>query len=248
MGGNHGRGLAGAAATPPQPTHAESCARGTSTAPAMKLYADTSGDSPLRMVSLRVVPRGRKPKRNPAPAIVGHGAERTMCRLDPFKRDSCLSSLSWFLGHVPQLTAEGLMAIVHQTMRTPLFGQAGWPIALVAVLAAGCAPSRFQNDPRAAGVGPYYLEVMDHPRDRATQYYYPEFRVAGMTNQPEPSLGAPNPELAKVQRLLTVIPPTPPSVQAIQGQGWPELERQGMPVFLPPQRPAWNGWGSSWTW
>ena len=141
------------------------------------------------------------------------------------------------------------MAIVNQIMRTPLFRQAGWQIALVALLAAGCAQSRFQNDPRAAGVGPYYLEVIaDHPRDRDTQYYYPEFRVDGMTNQAEPYLGAPNPELADTQRLLTVIPPMPPSVQAIEGKGWPELEREGMPVFLPPQKPAWNGWGWSWTW
>jgi hypothetical protein len=28
----------------------------------------------------------------------------------------------------------------------------------------------------------------------------------------------------------------PPSVQAIEGKGWPELERKGLPLFLPKQQ------------
>ena len=114
--------------------------------------------------------------------------------------------------------------------------KAGWPITLVAVLAAGCAQSRFQNDPRAALVGPDYLDyIQEYPRDRDTQYYYPAFRVDGLTNRAESFADTQNAGPADIQRLLTIIPPMPPSVQEIEGKGWPELEREGIPVFLPKQ-------------
>jgi hypothetical protein len=115
--------------------------------------------------------------------------------------------------------------------------KAGWQIVLAVLLASGCAPSRFQNDPRAAGVGPDYLDdIEQYPRDRATQYYYPGFTLQGLTNWADPSPATPPPGLADIQRLLIILPPMPPSVQAIEGKGWPELEREGMPAFLPQQR------------
>jgi hypothetical protein len=150
---------------------------------------------------------------------------------------------------LPQWTADVLVASINKAMSTPRIRQAGWQITLIALLAAGCAQSRFQHDPRAAGIGPDYLDyIQQYPRDRDTQYYYPEFAVDGMTNRAELYSGAPTPEAAHIQPLLTVLPPVPRSVQAIEGKGWPELEREGMPMFLPPQNPSWGGWGWSWTW
>ena len=113
----------------------------------------------------------------------------------------------------------------------------GMQVALLAVLAAGCVhPSPYQNDPRAAVVGPAYLDYIDkYPRDCVTQYYYPGFGVSGLTRQGDLFAGTPNAVPADIQRLETVIPPMPPSVQAVEGKGWPELERKGMPLFLSKQ-------------
>lgn len=110
--------------------------------------------------------------------------------------------------------------------------KAGWPLVLVTVLAAGCAQSRFQNDPRAAVVGPDYLDyIEEYPRDRDTQYYYPGFTVDGLPNRGDPFAETQNAGPAGIQRLLITIPPMPPSVQNLEGKGWPELEREGIPVF-----------------
>ena len=116
--------------------------------------------------------------------------------------------------------------------------KAGLQIALIALVAGGCAqPTWFQNDPRAAVVGPDYLDyIQQHPRDRATQYYYPAFTIAGLTNWTNPLADMPSTAPTKVQQLLTVIPTMSPSVLAIEGKGWPELERKGMPLFLPKQQ------------
>lgn len=110
----------------------------------------------------------------------------------------------------------------------------GLPVALAALLVAGCAQSRFTNDPRAALVGPDYLDYIEqYPRDRDTQYYYPDFTVAGLEGWHSPEEGLTNAAPADIQALLTTLPPVPPSVQSIEGKGWPELERKGMPCFLP---------------
>jgi hypothetical protein len=115
--------------------------------------------------------------------------------------------------------------------------KAGWQIAVLAVLAGGCATqSRFQNDPRAAIVGPDYLVYIEqYPRDRDTQYYYPAFTIGALLNWVDPSPRTQNAGADEIQRLLTIIPPIPSSVQQIQGKGWSELEREGMPLFLPKQ-------------
>ncbi len=113
----------------------------------------------------------------------------------------------------------------------------GLQIALVALLAGGCVhSSRFRNDPRAAVVGPDYLAyIAEYPMDRATQYYYPAFTIAGLTNWADPLAGMQGTVPAEIRRLLTTVPPMSPSVQAIEGKGWPELERKGMPLFLTKQ-------------
>jgi hypothetical protein len=116
--------------------------------------------------------------------------------------------------------------------------KAGLQVLLVVVLTAGCAQqSRFHNDPRAAVLGPDYLDYIDkHPRDRDTQYCYPAFTVRGLTNWVDPLVGMQSVASPDVQRLETIIPPMLPEVQAIEGKGWPELERKGLPVFLPKQQ------------
>ncbi len=118
--------------------------------------------------------------------------------------------------------------------------KAGWQIALVAVLTAGCAQNKIVNDPRAAVIGPEYLkDIAEYPRDRDTQYYYPDFTVTGLTNWVDPSPVAQNYGPGDIQSLLITIPPVPPTVRKIEGKGWPELEREGIPLFLPKQEQSW---------
>ena len=116
--------------------------------------------------------------------------------------------------------------------------KAGLQVVVAVILTAGCAqPSRFQNDPRAAVVGPGYLDCIEkYPRDRHTQYYYPAFMVHGLTNWVDPFVGLQSAVSPDIQKLETSIPLMPPSVQAIEGKGWPELERKGLPMFLPKQQ------------
>ena len=116
--------------------------------------------------------------------------------------------------------------------------KAGLQAVMLVILATGCThPSRYQNDPRAAVVGPDYLDYIDeYPRDRDTQYYYPAFRIQELTNWADPLVGTQGVASLDIQRLETTIPPMPPSVQAIEGKGWPELERKGIPMFLPKQQ------------
>jgi len=102
-------------------------------------------------------------------------------------------------------------------------------IALVFV-AAGCTTSsKYVNDPRAAAVGPDYLDYIDkHPRDRATQYYYPSFGVGGYTNEVDYGAST-SAEAAQFKPFLTQIPPVSEEVKEITGKGWPELEHIGKP-------------------
>jgi hypothetical protein len=112
------------------------------------------------------------------------------------------------------------------------------PVAIAALLTAGCAqPSRFQSDPRAAAVGPDYLDYLQkYPMDEATQYYYPSFKVSSAPERRHLYADLQEAVPADIQRLQTVIPPLPPLVKATEGKGWPELERNGgMPLFLPKQ-------------
>jgi hypothetical protein len=106
-------------------------------------------------------------------------------------------------------------------------------IGLLAVLMAGCASeSSFRNDPRAAVVGPAYLDyIQEFPRDHATQYYYPRF-TSRDTAEIEPlSPGAPSKVPPEVQQLIMTRAKPTTLVQAGEGIGWSELEKDGIPFF-----------------
>lgn len=103
-------------------------------------------------------------------------------------------------------------------------------ILVLALAASGCATkSKYAGDPRAAVVGPAYLDYIDqYPRDRDTQYYYPGFGVSGFTNEVDYSL-PPSDTYSEFKPLLTQIPQRSEEVKEITGKGWPELERIGKP-------------------
>ena len=102
-------------------------------------------------------------------------------------------------------------------------------LLLVAVV-SGCCHSRYANDPRAAVVGPAYLDyIADHPRDCTTQYYYPSFHLGGDTNQ---ALQPAAMQLSsRIQSLLIERPPESSRVESESGKGYPHLEAVGIRVF-----------------
>ena len=109
-------------------------------------------------------------------------------------------------------------------------------IVPLALIFAGCsAPSRFAHDPRAAVVGPDYLEtIAEYPRDRDTQYYYPVFSTSGAAQTTEPSASpAPSAADSSLDALLVNIPQPTPDGKAVTGKGWRELEQVGIPFSLP---------------
>jgi hypothetical protein len=97
----------------------------------------------------------------------------------------------------------------------------------------GCA-SKYASHPQAALIGPGYLEtVAAYPRDRATQYYYPAFRIRDFQLSADASAPLPNPNLhPAVAVLLTHIPEPSQHVKDVTGKGYPGLERTtGMLLF-----------------
>jgi hypothetical protein len=104
-------------------------------------------------------------------------------------------------------------------------------IGLLGLLMAGCATqSPFANDPRAAVVGPAFLDyIHEFPRDQATQYYYPRFSAREVAEIEAP--GAPSNVPPDVQRLIMTRPKPTTHVMATEGQGWPDLEKDGIPFF-----------------
>ena len=110
----------------------------------------------------------------------------------------------------------------------------GLQIAFVALLVAGCAgPSRFKNDPRAAVVGPDYLDYIErYPKDGDTQYYYPRLAATeanSASSAEAPSVDGPGSVPANIHALMTQTAKESPSVQRIEGKGWAELQRKGIP-------------------
>ncbi len=103
-------------------------------------------------------------------------------------------------------------------------------ILVLALIAAGCTTtSKYADDPRAAAVGPDYLDYIDqHPRDQDTQFYYPLFGVSGITDDVDSTLPATESD-SEFKALLTEIPPPTEKGEEVTGKGWPELERTGKP-------------------
>ena len=99
---------------------------------------------------------------------------------------------------------------------------------------AGCATtSKFAFDPRAAVLGPDYLDyIAQYPPDRDTEYYYPSFTISGMQNWVVPySSAQETSSLSGVAALLTRMPEPSQAVKDITGQGYPSLEQAGLPLF-----------------
>jgi hypothetical protein len=105
---------------------------------------------------------------------------------------------------------------------------------LLAVSFVGCSsPSRFAADPRAAVVGPAYLEYMtEFPRDRSTEFFYPVFTSRSAENAaPPPAALTDTAVPPAVAALLIDIPQPNHNVNGCAGVGYPELERTGIRLF-----------------
>jgi hypothetical protein len=107
--------------------------------------------------------------------------------------------------------------------------------ALLALSVTGCA-SRFASDPRAAVVGPAYLDcIANNPCDRDTQYYYPAFTVRGMGDWVDPTLTLTNITVDRgITAMLTDVPKPSRKVLEISGKGYPDLEAAGLRLFTAP--------------
>jgi len=108
-------------------------------------------------------------------------------------------------------------------------------IVLLILCLTGCA-SKYASDPRAAVVGPAYLDaIAANPRDRATQYYYPSFAIRNF--EPAAALSTPWPTPAvtpEIAALQTEIPEPSRNVREITGKGYPCLEQAGLRLFTGP--------------
>jgi hypothetical protein len=111
-------------------------------------------------------------------------------------------------------------------------------LGLLALLLAGCATqSPYANDPRAAVVGPAFLDyIHEFPRDRATQYYYPRFTSREVAEIEAPT--APSNVTPEVQQLIVTRPQPTTHVLATEGQGWRDLEKDGIPFFWSAPEPT----------
>ena len=104
------------------------------------------------------------------------------------------------------------------------------------VFLTGCAgSSKFSSNPGAAVVGPGYLEaIAAHPRDKATQYYYPSFGIRNFQLSADASARLPIHVGPEVAALLTYVPEPSAHVKEITGKGYPCLERRGILLFTGP--------------
>lgn len=103
-----------------------------------------------------------------------------------------------------------------------------WMCPLLIVLVGCSAPSKYKNDPRAAVVGPDFLDYIDqYPMDRDTQYSYPHFGVVDARPLEMPSNGSSFPQ--NVSALMIQTPKPAPSVLENEGKGWAKLEHDGIP-------------------
>jgi hypothetical protein len=97
----------------------------------------------------------------------------------------------------------------------------------------GCAASKYSSHPGAAVIGPGYLyAIAEYPRDFATQYYYPGFRIRDFELSADASKPLPKPDLSPaVAALLTELPEPTQHVKDITGKGYPCLETTGIRLF-----------------
>jgi len=107
----------------------------------------------------------------------------------------------------------------------------GFQLAWIAILLAGCsAPSKFTHDPRAAVVGPDFLDYMEqYPMDHDTQYFYPHFGLAGAKSLEASNAEGSNVFPQNLSALMIERPKPSQEVREIDGQGWPKLEHDGIP-------------------
>lgn len=111
-------------------------------------------------------------------------------------------------------------------------------LILLALSLVGCASkSKFASDPRAAVVGPAYLDyIAQYPRDRDTEFYYPAFTVHSLEKGLPPSTTLPGSAVApSISAILISIPEPTQQIKNITGKGYPSLERDGLRLFTPPQ-------------
>jgi hypothetical protein len=109
-------------------------------------------------------------------------------------------------------------------------------LACVAMVLAGCAESPYAHDPRAAVVGPAYLDyIAEYPPDRATQLYYPSFALRDMAATTGAVVPFPVPPHSAVDALIVERPAESKKVQEITGTGFPDLESTGIRVFTSAQ-------------
>jgi hypothetical protein len=74
--------------------------------------------------------------------------------------------------------------------------------------------------------------IAEYPRDHATQYYYPAFRIRDFELPPDVAAPLPPPHLSPmVAALLMDIPQPTQEVKDITGHGYPSLERTGLLMF-----------------
>jgi hypothetical protein len=107
---------------------------------------------------------------------------------------------------------------------------------LLALSVAGCSspnPHRYALDPRAALVGPAYLDYMaEFPRDRDTECFYPSFTSRSVETAAHPTTAFADAGVPPaVAALLIDIPQPNPNVDGCAGTGYPKLERTGIRLF-----------------
>jgi len=105
-----------------------------------------------------------------------------------------------------------------------------WMFPLLIVLVGCSAPSKYRNDPRAAVVGPDFLDYIDqYPMDRDTQYSYPDFGVTDAKPLPAFSNEGSTSFPQNVSALMIQTPKPAPGVLENEGKGWAKLEHDGIP-------------------
>jgi hypothetical protein len=107
----------------------------------------------------------------------------------------------------------------------------GFQIAWIAILLVGCsAPSKYKNDPRAAVVGPDFLDDIElYPMDHDTQYFYPHFGLTQAKPLETSSVQGSSTFPPNLSALMIERPKPAPAVSEIEGKGWPQLEHDGIP-------------------